>query len=101
MDQNVDLHKVLIAVQPTPSGDFSSADLIPTSGEGIVIPKQSDSPNPTIQIELTKDTPVNVVLITLLGKKTFPFAEIRDVTECLTFSSNENSAFAVIEILRI
>ena len=71
MDQDVDLQKVSVVVQPTPSGNFSPKDLIPSSGEGVVIPKQTDSPNPTIQIELTKETPVNVVLITLLGENIF------------------------------
>ena len=68
MDQVVDLQKVSVVIEPTSSSDFTPTDLIKTIGSGVIIPNQPDSPKPTIQVQLTEGTPVNVVLITLYGK---------------------------------
>ena len=69
MDQDVVLRGGMVNIVPSPTGVFAPEDLAINTGSGVVIPKVSGEPNPTIQIQLTEESPVNVVLITLYGKK--------------------------------
>ena len=69
MDQDVVLRGGMVTIVPSPTGVFTPEDLAINTGSGVVIPKVSGEPNPTIQIQLTEGSPVNVVLITLYGKK--------------------------------
>ena len=69
MDQDVVLRGGMVNIVPSPTGVFAPEDLAINTGSGVVIPKVSGEPNPTIQIQLTEGSPVNVVLITLYGKK--------------------------------
>ena len=67
MDQNVVLQKDTITIVPSPSDGILPYDLVQNTGRGVVIPNSPDMPKPQIQVQLTKDSPVNVVLVTLYG----------------------------------